>query len=285
MNYRHAYHAGNHADVLKHIVFARTLDLMAKKIKPFFVLDAHAGPALHMLQGREASKTGEWKNGVGRLFDAHGKRVTLSEQSECVAEPWRRCVASLNPTSLQNYPGSAEIALRLLRADDRLYVNELHPEDHAALAAAMAGDRRVKATALDADVAIKSLLPPLERRGVVLIDASYERKDEAERAVRMLRHGLERFATGVFLLWYPVTGGEISTHVVQGARQIAAPKTWIAELCVKAPQPQGGLVGSGLVLVNPPWPLTDELAVLLPELTAALRQGPGAASHLEALTD
>jgi 23S rRNA (adenine2030-N6)-methyltransferase len=283
MNYRHAYHAGNHGDVLKHIVLARALDLLANKLKPFFMLDAHAGPALHALQGREASKTGEWKHGVGRLFDAHGKPVALSEAAERTAAPWRRCVASLNPTSLQNYPGSAQIARGLLRSQDRLHVNELHPDDHAALDAAMLGDRRVKVSALDADVAIKSLLPPPERRGLVLIDPSYEDKREADRALGMLDHGMRRFATGAYLLWYPVIDQANASYIVDGARELDWPKTWLAELRVKSPQPQGGLAGSGLVMINPPWPLADELAALLPELTPLLAQGSGAAWRLEAL--
>lgn len=284
MNYRHAYHAGNHADVLKHIVLARALDILGKKIKPYFVLDAHAGPALHALQGREASKTGEWKHGVGLLFDAHGKPVHLSKAAEKTVEPWRRCVTLLNPTSLQTYPGSAHIARTLLREQDRLHVNELHPEDHATLDAAMVGDRRIKVSALDADIAIKSVLPPPERRGLILIDPAYERKDEGARALRMLDHGLERFATGVFVLWYPIVDEQSSARMVDGAILLDWPKTWIVELCIKPVQPQGGLAGSGLLMVNPPWPLTDELAVLLPELAAKLSQAPGAPSMLRSLT-
>lgn len=284
MNYRHVYHAGNHADVLKHIVLARALDLLGKKFKPFFVLDAHAGPAIHALLGREASKTGEWKQGVARLFDAHGKPVHLSKAAEAVIEPWRRCVALLNPTSLHNYPGSAHIARTLLREQDRLHVNELHPEDHAALDAAMVGDRRIRVSALDADVAVKSVLPPRERRGLILIDPSYERPDDAERALRMLDHGLQRFETGVFLLWYPVVDALSTAQIMDGASLLGWPKTWIVELRVKPLQPQGGLAGSGLIMVNPPWPLTDELAILLPELSAKLAQSPGMPSLLEQLT-
>jgi 23S rRNA (adenine2030-N6)-methyltransferase len=198
-------------------------------------------------------------------------------------EPWRRCVSLLNPTTLQNYPGSPQIARRLLRESDRLHVNELHPEDHAALDAAMAGDRRVKVSALDADVAIKSLLPPRERRGIVLIDPPYERPDEAERAIGMLRHGVERFATGAYLLWYPVSDERDAGRMIEAVGALAIPKTWIAEIKVKAPQPQGGLAGSGVVLVNPPWPLEDELAILLPELGAVLAQAPGSGWRLEAL--
>jgi 23S rRNA (adenine2030-N6)-methyltransferase len=283
MNYRHAYHAGNHADVLRHIVYARTLDLMGRKLKPYFVLDAHAGPALHQLSGEEAAKTEEWKSGVGRLFDTQGRPVVMARAAEAVAEPWRRCVHLLNPNALTHYPGSPQIARRLMRAGDRLHLNELHPREYAVLAASFAGDAQVRVSALDADVAVKSLLPPAERRGVVLIDPSYERKDEAERALRMLRHGLERFATGVFILWFAIVDEESAAKIARGVAALAAPKTWIAELRIKTPQPQGGLVGSGLVLINPPWPLEEELPVLLPELQRALAQDDGATWRIEAI--
>jgi 23S rRNA (adenine2030-N6)-methyltransferase len=199
LNYRHAYHAGNHADVLKHIVLARVIEHMKKKDKPFRVIDAHAGIGVYDLKGIEAGKTGEWEGGIGKMAEP------FSAEVEALIAPYREAIAKLNPHGgLVQYPGSPDLALSLMRDDDRMIANELHPEDAMTLQRNLGWDERVKVTELDADICIKANLPPPERRGVILIDPPYEVKNEAERAIRMIRHGLRRFAQGVFILWYPV---------------------------------------------------------------------------------
>jgi 23S rRNA (adenine2030-N6)-methyltransferase len=286
MNYRHAYHAGNHADVLKHIVMMRALALLKKKDKPLLFLDAHAGVGLYALWGDHALKTLEWQDGVGHFYDPSGKAVPLAPECEALLAPWREVIAAHNTAGqpLSHYPGSPGFALKSLRKDDRILLNELHPEDHGALAVFAQGDHRVTVLDGDAAIAIKAHLPPPERRGVILIDPPYERTDEARRAVKMLRHGNRRFATGTFVLWYPVTGDGLSEEVVRQAQALAIPKMLKAELLVRKAVPEGGLAGSGLILVNPPWPLADELAVLGPALCERLRQSDGARWSLDWLS-
>jgi 23S rRNA (adenine2030-N6)-methyltransferase len=283
MNYRHVYHAGNHADVLKHIVMLRAFLHLQKKDKPFLFLDAHAGTGLYALWGDEALKTLEWQDGVGRFYDPSGKAVPLTAEAEALIAPWRRVIASVNATGqpLSHYPGSPGFALDVLRQNDRVVLNELHPDDHGKLADFAARDRRVMLVEGDAAIAVKAHLPPPERRGFILIDPPYEREDEARRAVQMLRDGQRRFATGAFALWYPVTGDGLSEVIAQEAQSLAIPKTLKIELLVRNAVPEGGLAGSGLILINPPWPLADELAVLGPALCERLRQSDGAAWTLE----
>lgn len=283
MNYRHVYHAGNHADVIKHIVMLRAFLHLQKKDKPFLFLDAHAGTGLYALWGDEALKTLEWQDGVGRFYDPAGKAVPLSADAEALIAPWRQVIASVNAMGqpLSHYPGSPGFALSVLRPNDRVILNELHPDDHSKLADFAARDRRVTLVEGDAAIAVKAHLPPPERRGFILIDPPYEREDEARRAVQMLRDGHRRFATGAFALWYPVTGDGLSEMIAEEAQALAIPKMLRIELLVRQAVPDGGLAGSGLILVNPPWPLADELAVLGPALRERLKQSEGAAWSLD----
>lgn len=285
MNYRHAYHAGNHADVLKHTVLARALGHLTKKNKPLLYLDAHAGTGQYGLESREALKTLEWQNGLGRLYGLNGRKLLLTADAEALIEPWRETVAAVNPAerrALAAYPGSPDFAAHLLRAGDRLLLNELHEADHAALAARYAHDGRVRVTREDGRIAVKAALPPDERRGLILIDPPYEQPGEEARALKTLRDGIRRFATGTFMLWYPVTGDGLSQRLVEAAVSAGFPRMLRAELLVREPREDGGLAGSGLIIVNPPWPLGDELAVLGPALRDRLGQDDGARWTFEA---
>ncbi len=286
MNYRHVYHAGNHADVLKHIVMMRAFLHLKKKDKPFLFLDAHAGTGLYALWGDEALKTLEWQDGVGRFYDPSGRAVPLTQECEALIEPWRQVIASVNATGqpLSHYPGSPGFALQALRDTDRILLNELHPEDHGTLADFVGRDRRVTVSDGDAAIAVKAHLPPPERRGIILIDPPYERDDEARRTVQMLRDGYRRFATGAFALWYPVTGDGLSGYVAREAQALAIPKMMKVELLVRKAVPEGGLAGAGLILVNPPWPLADELSLLGPALCGRLKQSDDASWSLDWLT-
>ncbi len=285
MNYRHAFHAGNHADVVKHAVCALVVSYLAAKPKPFRVLDLHAGIGVYDLDGPEARRTLEWREGLGRLYQMDGRPIPLAPPAEALLAPWRTAVDALNaPGTLTRYPGSPDLFRHLLRPDDRLLVNELHPDDKAGLDAWRGRDRRVTVTALDAAIAIKAQLPPPERRGFVLIDPPYEAADEAARAVRMLAAGHRRFATGVFALWYPVTGDGLAGRLRDAVRDLAMPRTLDMELDVIAVRPEAGLQGSGLIVVNPPFRLAGELQILLPALGERLARGAGAGHRLAWLT-
>ncbi|MGQ0484902.1 MAG: 23S rRNA (adenine(2030)-N(6))-methyltransferase RlmJ [Hyphomicrobiales bacterium] len=268
MNYRHAYHAGNHADVLKHAVLARTVEHLKKKQKPFRVIDAHAGAGAYALDGIEAGKTLEWQGGIGKMAQAFAPDI------EALLKPYREAVAALNPAGeLLRYPGSPEVAARLMRAQDRLIANELHPDDNIALERHFLRDPRVAVAMLDAEACVKSNLPPPERRGLILIDPSYEERDEAERAPRMLAEGIRRFATGIFMLWYPVKGDGPAGRIVAAATELALPGTLKVEMRIREVFKDGGLAGSGLVMVNPPWQLNEELRLLVPALASRLALG------------
>jgi 23S rRNA (adenine2030-N6)-methyltransferase len=274
MNYRHAYHAGNHADVFKHIVLARIVEHLKKKEKPFRVLDMHAGIGLYGLASDEALKTLEWQGGVGKLYDLQGVPKRLDDSVEALIEPWRATIAAVNPPGrLQFYPGSPELVRQLIRLGDKLNLNELHPEDYDKLVASYGYDRKVVITKLDAVIAIKAQLPPPERRGLILIDPPYEATDEVERAVQALVQGIKRFATGIFCLWYPITGNGLDSRLKAAAAALPLPGSLTTELLVRKPVYDGGLAGSGLIIINPPWQLDQELALIIPALRKVLSEG------------
>ena len=280
MNYRHAYHAGNHADVLKHAVLARVIEAMKKKDKPFRVIDAHAGIGIYDLGGIEAGKTGEWEGGIGKLAEPFAAEI------EALLAPYRQVIAAMNPQGgVRLYPGSPELALRLMRDGDRMLANELHPEDAVALERHFIRDARVEITSMDAETCLKARLPPPERRGVILIDPPYESKTEAEKAVRMLGHGLRRFAQGVFVLWYPLKADRTAETVVSGVAAMGVPGTLKVELQVREAFVGGGLAGSGLVIVNAPWKLDEELRLLVPALASRLGLGSWGRGSVEWLVE
>ena len=272
MNYRHAFHAGNVGDVLKHIVLARILEHLKGKAAPFRVLDVHAGIGLYDLTADEAERTGEWRSGVGRLYaQGSGAPAPLARDAEALLAPWRKAIAAVNDgVTLARYPGSPEIARRLARDGDRLLFNELHPEDFQALAQRFARERRARVLAMDAWTALKANLPPPERRGVVLIDPPYEVRDETDRALAGLADAHRRFATGVFCLWYPVKAQADANAFARRAGALNLPKTWRAELTVRRADGSERMNGAGLILVNPPWKLEAELKILLPALADRL---------------
>jgi 23S rRNA (adenine2030-N6)-methyltransferase len=268
MNYRHAFHAGNHGDVLKHVVLTRLLEHLNRKNKPYRVVDAYAGAGIYALDGVEAGKTGEWRGGIGKLAEPFAPEI------EALLAPYRAIVAALNPGgAMRLYPGSPEIAARMMRAGDRLIANELHSVDAELLEAQLRCDKRAKVTRLDAETCVKANLPPPERRGLVLIDPPYEQKDEAAKAARILAEGLKRFATGVFVLWYPVKAKGDEATCLEAAQAPAVPGTLMAELRIKEAFREGGLAGSGVIVVNAPWRFDEDLAALLPALAKRLGIG------------
>ena len=254
--------------MLKHIVLARVIEHMKKKDKPFRVIDAHAGIGVYDLRGIEAGKTGEWETGIGKMAEP------FSDEVETLIAPWREAIAKLNPHGgLIQYPGSPDLALSLMRNDDRLIANELHPQDAMTLQRNLGWDERVKVTELDAETCIKANLPPPERRGVILIDPPYEVKNEAERVIRMIRHGLRRFAQGVFMLWYPVKADGLETVLASEVQAMGVASSLKVELKVREAFDAGGLAGSGLLILNAPWKLDEDLRVIVPALAARLGLG------------
>jgi len=279
MNYRHAFHAGNHGDVLKHIVLARALSLLIAKNKPLAVLDAHAGVGRYDLSGVQATKTGEWQSGIAKLDDDFAPEV------EAVLEPFREILSAMNSDGDgRYYPGSPEIILRMIRPTDRLIANELHPLDAVELKENYATVKNISAKQLDYVQAIKSELPFRERRGLVLIDPPFEVLDETLRTAQALEFGYRRMATAMFMIWYPVTTDEFAANFVDTIRSLQIPNTLWCELRIKAAFAQGGLSGSGLIIINPPWTLENDLRVLLPALGQRLGLGDWGRGQVDWLT-
>ncbi len=272
MNYRHAYHAGNFADVLKHVILARVITYLKRKPQPFRVIDTHAGAGLYDLTGVEAGKTGEWQDGIGRLHTAD-----LPAPVAALLEPYLSAVASVNTGgALASYPGSPLIAHHLLRPGDQLVANELHLEDFEHLKSALHRVPGAKALNLDAWIAVKSLLPPVERRGVILIDPPFEESGEFAQLSHSIEEATRRFATGVFMLWYPVKQQAAADSFVENLQELPQVKLIDVRLRVAAPFAGLGLTETGVAIINPPYGLKDELALLLPALTAILGDGHGA---------
>jgi 23S rRNA (adenine2030-N6)-methyltransferase len=277
MNYRHAFHAGNHGDVLKHALLALVLSYLTRKEAALAVLDTHAGIGRYDLKGLEALKTGEWRAGIGRLLTA-----TLPVPVADLLRPYLDVVRALNASSeLQYYPGSPEIAQRLLRPSDRLVLNELHPTDHGTLAARFGVFKQVRLTQVDALQAVKAALPFPEKRGLVLIDPAFEVLDEPARVARMVAQGLRRMAPVCMMIWYPVTTQKFADDFCDGLTFEGAKSVLRVELLVRKPQEAGGLAGSGLVIVNPPWTLRDQAALVLPALGGILGENDQGQSRIE----
>jgi 23S rRNA (adenine2030-N6)-methyltransferase len=268
--YRHAFHAGNHADVLKHLVLLLVLEHMNQKDKGYRFVDTHAGAGGYSLLGRYAQKNGEYERGVGLLWTRSDLPAPLAD--------YVALVRRFNPDGkLTQYPGSPSLAEMLLRPQDELRAFELHPTEQKILRATLAGQRR--ATVYDGDgfEGLKSQLPPASRRGVVLVDPSYEGNADYAKVVGTLRDALARFAEGVYVVWYPqvtkVEAAELPRRLTA-----LAPKGWLhARLSVQEPDAQGfGLAGSGVFVINPPHTLHAPLAAALPYLVDTLGQFAGA---------
>ena len=274
MNYRHIFHAGNHADVLKHAVVLATLARMQRKETPLAVIETHAGIGLYDLQGPEAERSPEWQAGIGPLMGSSAPAL----------QPLLAAAAAVNPEGgLRFYPGSPELARLTLRPQDRYAGCELHPEDAAALKARYVGDARMNIHARDGWEALKALLPPPERRGLVLIDPPYERAGEAAQAAQAIRGALRRFGHGVYLWWRPLkdpgtiarADAELFSEGDRPALEAQLTLTGLSQ----------GLTGSSVLIVNPPFGLEEDLRALtealaetlpasLKPVTALRRRGP-----------
>ncbi len=276
MNYRHIYHAGNFADVLKHAVLARLIVYLQQKDKAFRVLDTHAGIGLYDLTAGEAQKTGEWRDGIGRLLEAE-----LPPEAAALLEPYLAAVRKLNPEKgVSLYPGSPKLARMLLRPQDRLSAMELHPEDARVLQLVFDGDYQVRVTELDGWLALGAHLPPKEKRGLVLVDPPFEIDGEYDRLVTGLQKAYRRFSGGTYCLWYPMKKGAPINTFHTALKETGIPKIMACELTVKSDRDTSGLNGSGLIIVNPPYTLEQELRIILPALKTVLSQDRFASSKI-----
>ncbi|HRD77806.1 MAG TPA: 23S rRNA (adenine(2030)-N(6))-methyltransferase RlmJ [Hyphomicrobiaceae bacterium] len=284
MNYRHAFHAGNFADVVKHVILSRILLHLGRKPAPFRVVDTHAGAGRYSLAGSEAARSGEWQGGIGRLIGSGA--APLPSDIQHLMSPYLDIVRRANSDGgFSVYPGSPMIAAAMLRPDDHLVVNELQPDEHAALASAMAGDRRVTTLSIDGYAAVRATLPPKERRGLVLIDPPFEKPGELDRLVGAIKDGVKRFATGTFMIWYPIKDLRSAErlHVALAATGIA--KLLAIDLTVRHPVRNGRvLAGAGQVILNPPFTLAGEMEAILPVLATRFAVAPGASASVKAIT-
>ncbi len=263
LSYRHAFHAGNPADVLKHLVLFKLLVYLMRKDKPLCYIDTHAGAGGYDLDSAEAEKNHEYAAGIGRLWSATDLPEGLADYLALVKE--------YNPHGqLQRYPGSPWIARTLLRATDRLFLYELHPAEISRLQKTMAGDRRIKIYQQDGYEAVTSLLPPQERRGLVLIDPPYECKQDYTRVVKFLQLAVRRFATGVYALWYPVVDRARIQYLEKVLTASGIRRIQLYELGVSPDRPGYGMTASGLVVINGPWGLQEDLQGLLTVLQSRL---------------
>jgi 23S rRNA (adenine2030-N6)-methyltransferase len=277
MNYRHAFHAGNFADVVKHAVLARILVHLSAKEAPWRMIDTHAGVGLYDLAADEALRTGEWRGGIGRIL-----AEPLPAVLEDLLESYLRAVRAANGGGdVLLYPGSPGVATALGRLQDRFVFNELHPEDADTLAAVFAGDRRVRIGREDGYVAVKSQLPPPERRGVTLIDPPFETAGEFDRLARAFVEAARRFATGVVVAWYPLKALESVGKFHADLRRSGLARLLVIEQWTRRPGSDGPLAGAGLVVMNPPYRLAESFAEAMPALADRLAEGPGAGGRVD----
>jgi 23S rRNA (adenine2030-N6)-methyltransferase len=282
MNYRHAFHAGGFADVIKHIVLVRMLTYLQEKPAAFRVIDTHAGAGVYDLTSDEGRRGGEWLTGIARVMQAR-----FSEKTAPLVKPYLDIVRAFNPArELAAYPGSPLIARALLRPQDRMTACEVEPKARKRLIDALRRDTQARVVDLDGWLALPAFVPPKERRGLVLIDPPYEQKDEFERLAVGFSEAFAKWPTGSFMLWYPVKSRRatdtLARHVTEAVGAGPSPgKSLRLEFSV-APQAIGGaLASAGLLIVNPPWTLIGELKAILPELEKPLGQGGAGRFRLE----
>jgi 23S rRNA (adenine2030-N6)-methyltransferase len=275
MNYRHAFHAGNFADVIKHFVLVRILLYLQEKNAAFRVIDTHAGAGRYDLAGEEAERSGEWLTGIARIMQAR-----FSENALPLITPYLDIVRAFNPQpgKLTAYPGSPLIARALLRPQDRLTACEVEDRARKALIDALRRDTQARVVDLDGWTALPAFVPPKERRGLVLIDPPYEQKDEFERMAAGFSETFAKWPTGSYLLWYPAKSrratDELARQVAHAVGQARPPGKCLRVEFSVAPQiGNTGLTSAGLLVVNPPWTLAAELKTILPEIEKPLGQG------------
>ncbi|WP_102957932.1 23S rRNA (adenine(2030)-N(6))-methyltransferase RlmJ [Mangrovicella endophytica] len=279
MNYRHAFHAGNFADVVKHVLLTLIVAYLQRKEKPFRVIDTHAGRGRYELGSEEALRTGEYLDGIARLL-----RATPSPDGEPLLASYLQTLApERDGTRITAYPGSPLIVRRLLRPQDRLSAYELHPTDAAALGRLFAGDHQVKAIQLDGWLALGAHLPPKEKRGLVLIDPPFEQADEIRRIGEGLAKAYRRWPGGIYAIWYPLKRPAAREALVATLRDTGIEDIILAEFFREPFTSDERLVGTGLAVVNAPYTFAEEAAAAMKVLAVALDYGPAATSRVVSL--
>ncbi len=280
LSYRHAFHAGNHADVLKHLLLVQLVRYLEQKDKPFWIIDTHAGAGLYALDVGYATKLAEYETGIGKLWPRKDLPAALKDYVKLVRE--------LNPDGkLRHYPGSPWLALHTMREQDQLRLFELHTSDARLLQKNFSdAGKRVTISTSDGLAGLKALLPPAPRRGLVLIDPSYEVRDDYRLALHALRDQVPRFPTGTYALWYPQLTRVESKQLPDKLKRLVG-KNWLhVALSVRAPAADGiGMYGSGMFVINPPWTLFATLQEIMPYLVKHLGQDEGAQFVLEQEAD
>ncbi|MFM9156290.1 MAG: 23S rRNA (adenine(2030)-N(6))-methyltransferase RlmJ [Polynucleobacter victoriensis] len=271
--YRHAFHAGNHADVLKHCVLQQILMYMNQKDKPYWVIDTHAGAGMYSLSSDYANTKSEYLDGVARLWDCDDLPPVLREYMNLI----QLCN---NKGDWSLYPGSPEVIRRTIRTDDRMRLFELHPTDFDILQENFERDRQAKLFKSDGFGSLKALLPPPTRRAVIFMDPPYEIKTDYPKVVDALEEGLARFAEGVYVVWYPILTRGDHIRMLESLRKLSE-KTLNIAMTVQEPDEKGfGMLGSGLFIINPPWTLKDTMRDIMPYLVEKLAQYPGASYEI-----
>ena len=283
MNYRHAFHAGSFADVIKHIVLVRILLYLQEKPAAFRVIDSHAGAGRYDLTGDEAKRSGEWLTGIARIMQAR-----FSEEAAALVQPYLDIVRAFNPApaALSVYPGSPLIARALLRPQDRLTACEVEPAARKQLTEQLRRDAQARVVDLDGWTALPAFVPPNERRGLVLIDPPFEAKDEFDRLASGFAAAFAKWPTGSYVLWYPAKSrrvtDDLARRVAATAASVKPPgKALRLEFSVAPQTADSALASTGLLIVNPPWTLQGELKTILPELEKPLGQGGAGRFRLE----
>lgn len=276
LSYRHAFHAGNHADVLKHYVLSYVLDYFNQKDKPYWVIDTHAGAGLYALNSNFAQKNAEFESGINRLIQAPNLTVSLASFVNMIQ-------SFNNNTQLNFYPGSPKIAEYFLRADDKLRLFELHPSDCKLLIENFSGKaKQTKIEMQDGFNGTKSCLPPPTKRSVVIIDPPYELKDDYMRVVDCIQDSLKRFATGTYLIWYPLLQRPEPEEMLIALKKIGVQDWLNVSLSVQNKSPDGfGMHGSGMFIINPPWTMPKILQENMPILTKILANDESAEFKLD----
>ena len=263
LSYRHSYHAGNHADVLKHIVLTLCINALKEKEKPFLYLDTHSGAGRYLFKSEHSEKTGEYLSGINLLW----QQPNIPE----LLNTYLSVIKRYNPFSeLKYYPGSPLIAKQLLRQQDKLNLTELHPTDYPLLRQEFSKDKRAKVLREDGFAQLKSKLPHQFRRGIILIDPSYEIKDDYQIIPKALFEAYKRFATGVYLIWYPVVSRTQTQKMIDSIIKLGIRRISQFELAIKPDNNQKGMTASGMLVINPPWKLHEQMQTILPWLKNTL---------------
>ncbi|BCK05712.1 23S rRNA (adenine(2030)-N(6))-methyltransferase RlmJ [Vibrio cholerae] len=268
LSYRHSFHAGNHADVLKHIVQSLILNSLQQKEKPFVYHDTHSGVGRYDLTHEWSEKTGEYKQGIARVWQQDNIPAELDSYLDAIRQ--------LNQgETLRYYPGSPRVARAHLREQDRMVLTELHPSDYPLLEQEFHRDRQVSIYKEDGFARLKASLPPQERRGLVLIDPPYELAKEYRDVVRAIAQSYKRWATGIYAIWYPVVNRCDIDDMLEGLQGLEIRKILQIELGVAPDTNERGMTASGMIVINPPWTLESQMQTILPFLKQVIAPATG----------